>query len=493
MRGSRTLTMVPFGEWTPDLPAIGNQGLVMARNVIALTEGSYTGMPSLAPFQDALPSQVSGQYSLTDVSGAAYEWAGDTNKLYVKATASASWIDATKTGATYNPAGGAGHWTVTAFGKRIIAANGADPVQTYLQGTDSRFSDLAASAPRGRYVAVIRDFVFLANMAASGLPQRVQWSAVGNPLSWPTPGTDAAVQVQSDSSDLEQTDLGAIQGVFGAGFGGSDGAIFASWGVYRISYVGSPVIFEFTPSAGAPGTLSPKAVAVAPISTQRGSGFFALYLSTDGFYAYDGSSASAIGAQKFDRMFYLSVDESAIADVQAVADPQRKLAMWAYRTSGFTGRYNRLLAYNWELARATVVDLTETPVEWVTDRDSGDRIFRLVAFRDNHQMHSFTGPSMASEIVTGDRQLFAGRKALVTGTRPIVDGDANSATITLAARDVPTDEVVWDAEIPVDILGNCPTRSAGRYVRFRLRRPAGTVYRHMQGIEVTAAAAGRRR
>jgi len=108
-------------------------------------------------------------------------------------------------------------------------------------------------------------------------------------------------------------------------------------------------------------------------------------------------------------------------------------------------------------------------------------------------MHSFSGPVMDCEIVTGDRQLFAGRKALVTSTRPIVDGDANQVTITLSTRDVPTDEVVWDAEIPVDILGNCPQRSAGRYVRFRLRRPAGTVYRHMQGIEVAATAAGRRR
>ena len=491
-RSGRSLTVVPFGEWLPDQPAVGNQGLVMARNVVALTAQSYTAMPSLVPFHDALPSQVSGQYSLLDPAGVGYEWAGDANKLWVKPTTSTGWSDATKTGASYNPAGGAGYWTMTAYGKRIIAANGTDPVQSYLNGTDTRFTDLSATAPRGRYVAVIRDHVFLANMAADGLPQRVQWSAIGNPLSWPTPGSDEAIQVQSDYQDLEQTDLGPIQGIFGAGLGGTDGAVFCTWGIYRVSYAGSPVIYEFSPAAGAPGTLSPKSVAVAPISTQGGSGYFAMFLSPDGFYAYDGSSAAAIGAGKFDRMFYLSVDEAAVSDVQAAVDPQRKLALWAYKAAGVPGRYNRLLLYNWELSRATVVDLTATPIEWLTDRES-DRLFRLVAFDAAHRMNSFTGAAMACDLVTGDRQLFAGRKQLIQSVRPLVDGTPEAVSVTLAARDVPTDEVVWEAEVPVNILGNCPTRAAGRYVRFRLQRPAGTTYRHLQGLEVSAVARGRHR
>src|SRR4051794_1764382 len=462
MRGGRALTVVPFGEWAPDLPPIGNPGLVVARNIVPLTEGSYTAMPSLAAFHDPLPSAISGQYSATDSLDAGYEWAGDANKLWVKSVGSATWLDATGTSGPYNPAAGAGHWTMTAYGKTVIAANGHDKVQAFTIGTDAAFHDLSSTAPRGRYVAVIRDFVFLANMAADGLTQRVQWSAVGDPTLWPTPGTDAAVQVQSDSQDLQQTDLGPITGIFGSGFGGSDGAIFCAWGVYRISYVGSPVIFEFIPAAGAPGTLCPKAVAVAPITTSRGSGFFAMYLSPDGFYAFDGSSSTAIGAQKFDRMFYLSIDEAALPDVQAAVDPQRKLALWAYKARGVAGRYNRLLLYNWELARATIVDLTEAPIEWLSDRDGGDRIFRLVAFDTSHRMNSFTGAAMACDVVTGDRALFGGRNGIVLGARPLVDGDASAATVTVSGRNIPTDEIVWDAEVPVDILGNCPQRSAGR-------------------------------
>lgn len=490
---ARSTTVVPFGEWAPDLPAVGNPGLVMARNVVPLTAQSYTGMPSLVPFHDALPSQVTGQYSLTDAANVGYEWAADSNKLWIKAAISSTWGDASGPSAPYNPAAGAGHWSMTAFGNRVIAANGYDPVQSYLHGTDSAFSDLSAAAPKGRYVATVRDFVFLANMASADLQQRVQWSALGDPTVWPTPGTDTAVQLQSDYQDLQQTDLGPITGIAGGGLGGTDGAVFCAWGLYRIIYVGSPVIFEFLPAAGAPGTMAPKSIAIAPIATERGSGYFAMYLAPDGFYSYDGSSATAIGAGKFDRMFYLGVDEAAITDVQAVVDPQRKLAIWAYKARGVPGRYNRLLLYNWELARATIVDLTAKPVEWLTDRDSGDRIFRLVAFDETHTMNSFTGPSMACDLVTGDRTLFPGRKSLVLSARPIVDGDHGKASVTLSGRDIPTDPVVWDAEIPVDILGNCPQRSAGRYVRFRMRRPAGTTFRHLQGLEVQAAPIGRRR
>lgn len=489
----RSLSVVAFGEWKPDLPTIANDGLILARNVVPLTAHSYTEMESLELFHDALPSAITGQYSLTDARGIGYEWAADSNRLWVKQSVATSWNDATGPSGPYNPAAGSGHWTMTAFGDRIIAANGYDTVQSYLHGTDSAFSDLSPAAPRGRYVAVVRDFVFLANMAQDNLPQRVQWSALGDPTYWPTPGTDNAVQVQSDYQDLQQTDLGPITGIFGGGLGGTDGAVFCAWGIYRISYVGSPVIFSFLPAAGAPGTQAPKSIAIAPVVTERGSAFFAMYLSSDGFYAFDGSSSASIGSQKFDRMFFQMIDMAAIHDVQAVVDPTRKLAMWAFKADGVPGRYNRLLVYNWEFSRATIVDLAETPIEWLTERDGGDRIWRVVAFDLAHRMNGFSGPSLACDVITSDRALFGGRKSLVLSTRPLVDGDPNQGTITLASRDIPTDEIVWDAEVPVDMLGNCPQRSCGRYIRFRLRRPAGTSFRHLQGIEVQAAPAGRRR
>src|SRR4051794_2755512 len=106
MRGGRALTVVPFGAWAPDLPPIGNPGLVVARNIVPLTEGSCTAMPSLAAFHDPLPAAISCQYSASDSLGAGYEWGGDGNKLWGKSVGRAPWLDATGTSGPYSPAAG---------------------------------------------------------------------------------------------------------------------------------------------------------------------------------------------------------------------------------------------------------------------------------------------------------------------------------------------------------------------------------------------------
>lgn len=491
MKARRRLDRIPFGEWLPDQPALGNPGLVTARNVLPLTADSYGPMPTLVTRADnTLDAACRGYFSLRDVGGVGYDVAADTSKLYAKTVITNTFGNVSQTATTYNPDGArAGFWSFAAFGNRIIAANGGDAPQTLLAGVDTEFSDLSADAPLGTFVAVIRDFVFLANIVDTSF-YRVHWSALGLPQSWPTPGTDAAIQVQSDYQDLDGT-LGYITGILGGGVGGIDGAIWCDRGIHRVAYVGSPAIFEFAPAAGAPGTLSPRSIIPVPIAGRSGSSSYALYLGQDGFYAFDGSGATAIGAQKFDRTFWNEIKEGQYAYVIGAADPERKLAFWAFSSSTAAARqYDRLLVYNWDIQRAALCEL-DAPVQWIDSRLAAGNTYRLVAFDEDGYLAEFDGAAMAPELVTGDRQLFGGRRARIQSVRPIYDG--GEASVAVAARNLPTDAVTYQAEVPVNVLGECPQLVSGRYARFAITLPADSDFTHLQGLEVAAAPEGMRR
>jgi hypothetical protein len=227
------------------------------------------------------------------------------------------------TGSPVNPtAPTISSWCMTSFGERIIATNYADAPQTFLVGTDTHFSALATAAPNARYVAVIRDFVvfgYTSDGSYGVQPRRLWWCAVGNPLSWPTPGTASAIQVQSDYQDLQQSDLGQITGLIGGHLASADGAAFMERGIYRIKYVGaSGGIFDIQVAEGAAGTQSPLSI------VQRramGNTAVAFYYGEDGWQAFDGMSSIAIGVNKIDRTFANELDPAYLSAIQGVADP----------------------------------------------------------------------------------------------------------------------------------------------------------------------------
>lgn len=502
-----SLVSIALGEWLPDLPDFGNPGLVTAKNILPLTVQaeavSYGPMPTTAVISDnALTDYCLGFYSAAVVSAGGstwYDFAADSTKLYRKTAVGASFSDVSQALVTYSPNGGAGFWSFATFGARLIATNGADAPQTFLIGTDAVFSDLSSDAPTAYYVAVIRDFVMLAKLRSPFLPYRVQWSAIGDPESWPTPGTDAAIEVQSDYQDLQQADYGGITGIMGGGFGGADGAVWHEKGIYRIHYVGSPAIFEFNPVPGAPGTYAPRSIVGAPLAGGGGASL-AMYLAPDGFHAFDGTQAVAIGARKFDKAFFDACgSETVLRRVLGVADPQRKLVFWAFSDALIrTGQYNRLLVYNWEIGKAALCEL-DVELQWLGIRFTTTPTPRLCAFQPASgaladtagYLAEFTGDNMPVEVATGERQLFPGRKARVQGVRPLCDGGEPS--IAMAARDLPGDAIVYGVSVPVNVLGECPQRVSGRYMRFQLTLPLASEFSHLQGMDVRAAMGGIRR
>jgi hypothetical protein len=515
------MPILPFAEWLPDQPA--GEGSSLIRNVIPRSKSSYAPMPGLAPVSEALPERCFGAIAQMAPDRQSWAFAAGATTISRYQT-SGAWDDVSVAGG-YNPGAfeEGGGWDATLFGGRVVMTNYIDPPQSYLIGSSTDFANLAAAAPKARYCRVVKDFLMLGatNDPVDGeRPRRVWWSAIGDPADWPTPGSDLAVQRQSDFQDLEQAELGHLRGLSAGNFSGADAAAFFEYGIVRIAYVGSPAIFQFDVAEGASGTNSPWSIVERRLPTPAGMRAVAYYLGEEGFYAFDGQASVPIGAGKFDKSFYRDLETTYRGKVLGVADPYSKCVFWAYHGKGGGGAslYNRLLVYNWELGRASLCELD--PVEWVTrtltsqltldDLDpfgnlevltpSLDSIAwikdspGLAMFDSNHRLGRLTGPNLAAVVETAEGGP-DGRRGKMFGTaRPILEGHGgDSATIAVGHRERKTAPVVYDAEVPVNLLGCCGLRSTGRYLRLRLSLPAGAVFDHLAGIEAALRPEGRLR
>lgn len=525
-------------EWLPDQADFANPGSPVIKNCIPLTARSYGPMPSAVPHsENTLRARCQGSYSIKDRDGSVYVFAGDRTDLYQMPPGTTAFIDASwATGdyATPSVDSAGGFWSMTSFGTQILATNGVDPIQTTMLGDvvggfealqpgDPVGPPIVPAAPKARFLATVKDFLFVADTTDpvdGHVPYRVWWSSINDPSSWPQPGTIEALQVQSDFQDLQQTDLGNITGLVSGFAPGADAVIFCERGIWTAAYAGPPLIFSFRVAQGASGTLSPLSIVQDHAQSNAGIRPVVYYLGGDGFAAFDGSASYPIGAQKFDKAFFRELDDAYLNYVQGVADPRSRSILWGFPSVGSGGLFNRMLVYNWELSRGSIVELEPGQwLEWLTtamygssyNLDSidsfgtletispsfddpfwtGNAAGRLTMFDEAHRLNIGGGPAMAPTLETGEMQPAPGRRGFVQMTRPLNDGGA--ATIAVGHRERLTDPVIWEPPVAINQIGECPQRCTGRYVRFRMAMPAGQDFRHLQGIDATVLPEASRR
>ena len=525
------MPIIQFPEWMPDQADFNPPGSAVIRNCVPRTAKSYGPMPTPQLYsQNALDARCQGSYSIKAADESVYVFAGDATKLYMLPPSSESFTNVSRaTGGPYTTPSvdNGGFWSMTSYGKRIIATNWTDPIQTMVLGA-TNFTDLAATAPRARYVTTVKDFVFVANTVDGtdgSVPFRCWWSGLGQPQNWPTPGTVPAQQVMSDYQDLQATELGSITGLSAGFLGAADVAVFMERGIWTANFVGSPAIFAFRVVSGAPGAMAPQSIVQSRIRGANGAILPATYyLGEDGFNAFTGDAAIPIGAQKFDREFFREAASPYLHFVQGIADPGTKAIAWAFCSeTAANGLFDRVLVYNWELGRAVICELNPeiNHAEWLTRgiygnaynldeldpfgnleviRPSfddrfwlGDRTARISTFRADHRLATWNGSAMGPTLDIPELQPHPGRRTWVTNVRPLIDGAVSTATVQVGQRDRLADPVVWHAEVPINIIGDCPQRYSGRYVRMRLKIPPGQVFEHLQGLDVTMHPGGRMR
>ena len=293
--------------------------VALTSNVATITTASAHGYSTGDSVTvDASNNVFDGSYAITTVPTS-------TTFTYAKINANVPSAVATGTviGSAYS---GTYRWQFLQFGNYALATNGSDKVQYYDINASSYFGDLATTAPIAKYITAVRDFVVCANIGAGTNPSRVQWSDINDATDW-----TAGAASQSDVQDLP--DGGDITGITGGEFG----IVFLEKAIVRMSYIGSPLFFQFDTISRNVGCIEGGSVA------QYGG--IAYFLADDGFYSCNGTQITAIGSEKIDRYFFNNANIGDIDSISAAVDPERNLVIWDYTTvSGPRG----LLIYNFE-------------------------------------------------------------------------------------------------------------------------------------------------
>jgi hypothetical protein len=497
---------IPIGEYLPDLPALANPGLTRAHNVVPVQAGvgpqpgfsSYTGYTPLADL-------VRGGNAFIDRAGNPNNFAGTETELY--RMASVGTVNASRlAGGLYN-ANGFARWEFVNFDNDVVAVNPNDDPQFFDMSTSTNFARLAPQAPRAHHVGIIGNHVVLGNVydhyyGAGPLPTNIWWCAIRDPFGWPKPGTDDAVNVQSDRQPLEG-DGGWVHAVVS---GAEVGAIFQERQIWRMDYRGGDVIYELNRVEPLRGLLIP-GLAVP-------FGRMVFYLAEDGFYLFDYTSSTAIGKDKVNTTFFNDWDSAYPHRVWAVADPNETRIYTLYPGTGNTnGIPNRYLCYDWKLNRFTEgsldadmlvrvlapgshldqapaedIDDPVTGLESFDDRQSSPGAMTLGMWDTNHQIGALTGSSLDGFIETGDAELNPGYVSMLDGVRPLMRGGVDP-TVQVAARRRYKNEVKFGLSQGIDEDGDAPFRATGRYHRLRLNLSSGweeafglDIEHHVEGV-----------
>ena len=485
---------VEFGEWLPDQPDHNNP-CALAQNVYPSAKGYLTAKNSATQGSAALSARAQGVYWVKDSSGTNRVFAGDAADLYEITSATASAATATVVSATAGAytTGAADFWEFARFGSYVIASNNASTAGNDMQFIDldsgSAFAALGGAPPKARHLGVVRDFVVAGNTydASDGIRlNRVRWCAIGDATSWTVSPT-----TQADYNDLPSG--GEIKAVTS----GEYGLVICDRSVYRMSYVGSPLVFQFDSVLPSVGTPAPKSV----VQVENMVFFYA----HDGFRVItSGSDSQKIGAEKVDRYFQNDVDYSNIHRTVGAVDPINKRIFWAYmRESDSSGVPSRMLCYAYDVGRWSELVISS---EFVGTANARADTPEVVLFSSVHQLQCIDinsgtlGDNLTPTVRTG--YIEPGGAVTLVKAMPLLEQNELAGSVTPAITAYYISDLMSTAtslaltrytgatsgEAPVEWYHG---RATGRYWSFSVSATSGWAER-LSGVNVEFAQRGNR-
>ncbi|BAQ16908.1 hypothetical protein GL4_1452 [Methyloceanibacter caenitepidi] len=454
----------------------------------------YIPYRQFAPSTEAIGGRPLGAIAAIDQSGVPFQYAGDADHLYENVDG--TWLvrsagsGGSSTPAIYTTAPDE-HWEFAVWKNKVLGTNYSDSPQQITFG-DTEYTQLTA-ALRARRIAVIRDFVVFANTFDSTdgeVPSRVRWSAFNDE-------TDYTVS-PATLSDFQDLKISKIQRVFG----GEYGVILQPDRVWRMSFVGAPVVFQFDEVLDGVGLIAPRAAARA--------GGIVYFWSNQGLYALEqGIRPVPIGADQVDEFLKQDLDQNYLHRISCVADPTSQRVAWLYPGSGSTlGRPNRMAIFDRVRRRWTILDepaellwpgagrnITLDAAATDTDPDTLDDELENISFDDprwiggtpglaafDHSYRSgfFDGATRTARIDSAEYEFNDGARTKIRGFRALVNG--GSVTAQIGTRNSLADDVVWGPILNPRSEGRFTQRSNARYHRFRFHLSGD--WRHAIGFEI---------
>lgn len=500
------MTIVPVGDYRPDLPAYLGQHSTLAANVYFKPDGTAGPLKAAQTIVSALSFRPVSAFTARRGDGTVYIYAALLHRPHIYIRYGVIFTTH-NTGTTANPTLFY-PWRFAQFGDRVYASNWSDGLWYHPLGTLDNFTQIAA-APSGAHIATLEPgFLMLGHLNDSSgeKPSSVRWSALNDATDWPIVGTSDAASKQSDEQQLPNG--GKITGILPA-IGGASGVVLTERSLYRVEYVGAPAVFAFREVARGVGNVCPNgAIAV---------GGLAYFVAEDGFHVFDGQGTRPIGQGKVSATFWAEVDREQLHRVYCAHDALRKIIVWAYPTSAATaGNPNKWLIYSYASDRWSVADdagITSTFIfSALSDRINIDQMDGyvgapdsvsvslesptlsggtplLAGFDASYQYVQWTGANLAARVETGEADA-DGRRVYVSGVRPLTD--AGTLTAQIGHRASFADAVTYTTAYARGADYTVPARIATRYARARVNIPAGATWTYLQGADVTLRAEGKR-
>ena len=468
-----------FGPWEPDAALLGGQQAQEARNVLPAKRGYRPVRALNAMNAPALASRALDVFVGKGMDGTIATLAATASGIYE--LSSGAWAE------MHSGTAISANRMFAQYGDGIYALYGNALLKQ--AGAGQNFAAVTA-APTGEILSVIRDFLVLGR--AGGVQNCIRWSGIDRPDEWPAPGTNAAQYVQSDQQVFPEG--GKVMAIAGA-IGGVDGLVFLERGIQRMTYVGTPYIFQFDPLDRTYGTVASR----SPVNF----GSACVFLAEDGWRMTDGAGVKGIGVERVDAWFFGECDNARLEEVRGMHDAQNRLAVWSFPTDDApAGVHDRLLIYSyaldrWSYAVVQTECLYQEYARGITleDLDSygtldalpfasldsaalkaGGRV--LGAATTEHRLGTFSGGGTEAVIDTAEQ---GGDRMMVHGLRPLVNSAAAQAMPLWRDRQMDARQGGEYSEQERD--GVCYQHLSCNYLAARVKVPAGEEWSHAVGVE----------
>lgn len=483
---------LPFGEFTPDLPALNSSGTPYVKNVIPALK-SYLPFPSFSVVSvDSTTARPQGGFAGKESDSTVFVVLGDTTKLYQLSGVNLTDVSRLAGGAYACAADDM--WNFVQFDTRVIAVNIADDIQSINVDTETDFTKHVTSTlePKAKYIAIIGEFPVIAYTKESSVsyPKRVRWPSINNSKDF-----DESATNQSDHQDL--LDGGVITGIVGYK---KYGVVITEDSLHRMDYVGGAIIFDFEKIEGSKGSQIPSSITA--------SGRDVFYYSPEGFFRFNGMESVPIGTEKIDTFFKDDLDFNYRHRIRSASDPERKLYIIAYPGAGnVSGRPNKILIYRWDINRWSYA---ETTVELLfrsfsqgftleqldnisasldgldasldSSAYAGGRLM-LAGCDGDFKVGTFSGAALDAIIDTAEIYPMPGFFTYIDSVIPLVDGlDATVITVEDLTRDIQSQKnPTENGENAAQANGRSFVDKSAVFHRFRVRISGG--FKHAIGID----------
>lgn len=466
---------IPFGPYLPDFGGVPNPqapGYLVDAINIRSTPNGYRVQPTLSDLGVAVGSNVAGtacvafnEAGYNRLFAVTVNTLGGTGSVWCSADSGATWTDVT-------PASNAiGTWPdFVVFGDDIYASYWIGGTLISRQIIASQGTDFAsvADSPNCLFLARVRDHLVAARITTD--IYSVQWSAIGDPTDWPTPGTADARAKQAGTQALRE-EFGVIRRIVG---GEKFGLIFQTNAITRMTYVGGSAVYEFDTFERKRGAGGSAWAGEGPIPVAT-DGVVWYWLNEQGLWVTDGYSVRRLssGGSIENALFVDSIshDDGPLSRPFGAGFDERRNQIIFNTRSGASS--NRQLVYNLETNQFSFLSSTDYRFIFDGNTSYSDSTRVVYNFNSSRVVQNLAGSANGTiALQTGYLELEPGyrvqiQKAHLLGTG--VPGDLTLSYKTAATLDdVDTLQTGFTAMTAVSRGEGASARIDAPYVAFRV-------------------------